>query len=312
MNRGKGITEQAFTQDEALALWSRLVAGWANHLDSSGARTLMDGVPGGADAGGSYEGVTRMLWGLGGWLSQPQRPTLLSWRGETFDTEALLSRALVAGTDPGSAGYWGKSPKGGDYDQRTVESGQVAFTAWLSRERVWRHMSLAEQANLTAWLEEFGEPPSAWRNNWALFWALNHASRKALGVAYEQAVIDSALDYLEGVYCGDGWYDDGPRRGVHHFDDYNFWVFGTHVLAWAQCDGDSQPQRREMLLARVRESMAHFPYFFAADGAYSEYGRSLSYKFARLGAPLWAYTLGAWPHPVGMLRRLVGRHLRWY
>ncbi|HEU5098760.1 MAG TPA: DUF2264 domain-containing protein, partial [Roseiflexaceae bacterium] len=51
---------------------------------------------------------------------------------------------------------------------------------------------------------------------------------------------------------------------------------------------------------------------FAADGGYAEYGRSLSYKFARLGAPLLAYRLGCWPHAPGMLRRLVGRHLRWY
>jgi hypothetical protein len=301
-----------FTREEALALWSRLVAGWARSLDDSGARTLMGGVPNDGDAGGSYEGVTRMLWGLGGWLSQPRRPALLSWHGETFDTEALLRRALVAGTDPGSPGYWGRAPKRGEYDQRTVESGQVAFVTWLARERVWKHLTSLEQANLTAWLDVFGGPPAHWRNNWALFWALNHAGRKALGRSFEQSVIDSALDYLEGVYCGGGWYDDGPRRGVNHFDDYNFWVFGSHVLAWSQCDGDSQPERRDRLLSRVRESMGHFPYLFAASGAYSEYGRSLSYKFARLGTPLWAYGLGAWPHPPGMLRRLVGRHLRWY
>jgi hypothetical protein len=58
--------------------------------------------------------------------------------------------------------------------------------------------------------------------------------------------------------------------------------------------------------------MERLPLFFAADGAYAEYGRSLSYKFARLGAPLWAYRLGCWPHSPGLLRRLVGQHLRWY
>ena len=87
--------DDPFTYEEALALWSRLVVGWARHLDESGARTLIDGVPNAADAGGSYEGVTRMLWGLGGWLSQPGRPAILRWRGETFDAEALLRRALV-------------------------------------------------------------------------------------------------------------------------------------------------------------------------------------------------------------------------
>ena len=39
------------------------------------------------------------------------------------------------------------------------------------------------------------------------------------------------------------------------------------------------------LLDRVRRLMAHVPTFFAADGAWPEYGRSGAYKFARLVSP---------------------------
>ncbi|HWQ11245.1 MAG TPA: DUF2264 domain-containing protein [Roseiflexaceae bacterium] len=306
------MRDDPFTHDEALALWARLVAGWAAHLDASGARTLIDGVPNENDAGGSYEGVTRMLWGLGGWLSRPERPATLRWRGATFDLEELARRALTAGTDPRSPGSWWRGAGDSAYDQRTVESGQVSFVAWQTRERIWTRLGPEERANLVAWLERFGRRPDAWRSNWALFWALNHAGRKALGQPHDQATIDSALDYLEGVACGDGWYDDAPWRGPRFFDDYNLWVFATHVLAWAECDGATQPARRARLLERVRLGMERLPFFFAADGAYAEYGRSLSYKFARLGAPLWAYRLGCWPHSPGLLRRLVGRHMRWY
>src|SRR5687767_1711614 len=109
-----------FTYDEALDIWARLVAGWAHSLDTSGARTLIDGVPNQADAGGSYEGVTRMLWGLGGWLAHAERPALLRWRGEAFDLEALARLALLAGTNPRSRGYWGRAPNSSEYDQRTV------------------------------------------------------------------------------------------------------------------------------------------------------------------------------------------------
>src|SRR5690606_14647881 len=63
---------------------------------------------------------------------------------------------------------------------------------------------------------------------------------------------------------------------------------------------------------RSRALMHHVPSFFAADGAYQEYGRSGAYKFARLGALLWAHRHGAWPHSVGLLRTIVERHLRWY
>lgn len=305
------MSQHPFTKNEALALWSRIVAGWAHSLDSSGGRTLLEGVANPEDESGSPEGVTRMLWGLGGWLSQ-DRDSMLSWRGERFNAAKLAKQGLIAGSDPNSASYWGRKAKRGEYDQRTVESAQVAFATWQSRKHTWNTMTKQEQANLLTWLDDFGQKPATWNNNWALFWLLNHASRKALGASYNQDLMDSVLDYLEAIYCGNGWYDDGKKRGVNHFDDYNYWVFGTHVLAWAQVDGASRPDKRDMLLARVQASMNHFPYFFAANGAYSEYGRSLSYKFARLGAPLWAYKAGVWPHSVGMLRRLVGRHMRWY
>jgi hypothetical protein len=79
-----------------------------------------------------------------------------------------------------------------------------------------------------------------------------------------------------------GWMFDKKYSNI---DYYNFWVFATHVLAWAQCDGMSQPRRREKLLARVRQTMAHFPHFFSSDGGYSEYGRSLARRIRRNSRP---------------------------
>lgn len=301
-----------FTLDEARILWARLVAGWADHLDPSGARTLIDGTPNQHDAGGSYEGVTRMLWGLGGWLSRPERDPAVEWRGKRYDIADLTRRALLSGTNPHSPGYWGVPATPGASDQRTVESGQVAFALWQSRSRIWETLSEAERTRIIDWLDACGHRPPAWRNNWALFWALNHASRKALGAPHDQSIIDDVLGWLDEMYCGDGWYDDGPARGVNHFDDYAFWVFSSHVLAWAQADGAADVARRDELLERIRQLMVHLPFFFDADGRYPEYGRSLSYKFARLGAPVWAYHAGVWPHPAGMLRRLAGRHIRSY
>lgn len=303
-----------FTYQEAQNLWARLVAGWAHTLDNDGARSLMDGYPNRADVGGSYEGVTRMLWGLGGWLSQPQRNPLVQWRGVSYDVEALTLRTVINGCNPDSPSFWGVDyHHGRDHDQRTVETGQVAFALWQSRSRVWDQMNEAERTHVYDWLERWGRRPAKWQSNWALFWVVNHACRKALGMPYDQAIIDDVMtNYLDGVYCGDGWYDDAAVRGASYFDDYNTWVFASHVLAWAQVDGHTMPQRRDELLERVRQWMVNYPYFFAADGAYCEFGRSLAYKFARLGAPLWAYKMGAWPHSTGMLRRLVGRHLRWY
>lgn len=303
-----------FTHAEAVELWSRLVAGWANTLNASGTRTLMDGITNYAEASGSYEAVTRMMWGLGSWLSYPERPAQLSWRGVTYDLEQLTHRALANGCDPKTLGSWHNEPvPRPDWDQRTVESGQVAFALWQTRDRVWARMNETERQNIIGWLDLTGRRPGHWSNNWSLFWVLNHSVRKTLGAAYDQSIIDEVMtSYMDRVYCGDGWYDDGLERGYNYFDNYITWVFGMHVMAWAQMDGANMPERRDELLGRVKDWMQHYPYFFAADGATVEYGRSLAYKFCRLGAPLWAYKMGIWPHSVGMLKRLVGRHLRWY
>lgn len=307
-------TRTPFTREEALALWSRLVAGWADHLDATGSRTLIDGIPNYADAGGgSYETTTRMLWGLGSWLSYPNRPSVLTWQGKAYNVEELTYRALVNGCDPNSVNSWRSAPLRGDRDQRTVESGQVSFALWQTRDRIWARLSEKERNDVVGWLDYVGQHPDYWFNNWALFWAVNHAGRKALGAPFDQSIIDEVIgEYVDGVYVGDGWYDDDRVKGVNYFDNYITWVFGSHVMAWAQIDGDSKPERRDELLERVRLWMNHFPYFFAVDGATVEYGRSLAYKFCRLGAPLWAYKLGLWDHSVGMLKRLVGRHIRWY
>ena len=119
--------QKPFTRAEALAMWARLVAGWAHSLNETSARTFMPGItlPDFPDQGGSFEGVTRMLWGIGGWLSQPQRPRSVIWRGETFDLAALMQRALAAGCDPASPGCWGSTPNQA-HEQRTVEAAHAA------------------------------------------------------------------------------------------------------------------------------------------------------------------------------------------
>ncbi len=303
---------QAFTRTEAYNLWARLVAGWTNHLNNEGSATLLDGYHYLYDENGSQEGVTRMMWGLGGWLSRPERSPIVTWRGVDYDVAALTRRAFLSGTDPDSPGYWGESPFPGSPDIWMVDAGQVAFALWQSRSFIWDHFTPIEREQVISWLERCGHHPGEFRNNFALFWMLNHASRKALGERHDDQLIEDVLDYMDNVYCGDGWYDDAAARGANYFDDYNFWVFGSHAMAWSQVDGDTRPGRKQILVDRLRQLMEHYPSFFAANGAYTEFGRSLAYKFARLGAPLWAYQQGAWPHDVGMLRRLVGNHLRWY
>src|SRR5262249_31122200 len=154
------------------------------------------------DAGGSYEGVIRMLWGVSGWLANPSHPAKIQWRGISYDLEELTYRALVNGCDPDKVGSWRHPPvTNNDGDQRTVEASQLAFALWQTRDRIWAHMSQREQDNVFGFLEQVGQRPSMWDSNWALFWLINHTARKCLNLPYEQAILDEVTgEYLDGVY----------------------------------------------------------------------------------------------------------------
>src|SRR5690606_37364696 len=139
---------------------------------------------------------------------------------------------------------------------------------------------------LRQWLDYFS-PPNLTQSNWNRFWIVNLAFRKAMGWDYSQDLLDEAWRRIDSYARDGGWMTDHAREG--YFDDYNWWVFGSHELWWMQLDGPSDTARCDRVAARLRQRLEDYPYFFSGDGAYSEYGRSLSYKFARLGCPILAY-----------------------
>lgn len=285
----------------------RLCHGYDRALDDTRVRAWLYGHKNPSDNGGAWDMSTRMFAALAAWLADPARPRSVAWRGHTVDIEELARSILINAFDPEKPGFWGReqfSPR----EQRTVESSVLAYGAWLLRDTLLPQLPARAVESFQQWLEYFGSGELV-KGNWNLFWVVNHTARKALGWKYSQVTIDDAWQRIEGLDRGDGWMTDGPE---HFFDDYNWWVFGTHEQFWAQMDGSSDPARAARIRERTRKRLEDYPYFFGADGSYSEYGRSLSYKFGRLGCPLHALREGYWPHGAGMLKRLVHRHLGYY
>ncbi|MCZ6635348.1 MAG: DUF2264 domain-containing protein, partial [bacterium] len=250
---------------------------------------------------------TRMFGALAAWLSDPKRPRQFEIRGQEVDVEALTVAILERAFDPEQPGFWGKEAFPAR-DQRTVESAILAYGAWLLRDTVLPEISERGMLCFRDWLRYFASAPLV-QNNWNLFWIVNHTARKALGWDYEQDTIDEAWETIDGYHRGDGWMTDGSEQ---LFDDTNWWVFGIHEIFWMQMDGEANPERCARVEDRIRNRLEVYPYFFGKDGSVSEYGRSLSYKFARLACPILAYKLGFWPHSTGMLKRLVRKHLAFY
>lgn len=294
------LEPRAMSRQEYEDIFARLVAGWADNLSPSSARLYGFGRHNRNDHMGPYEGVTRMLPALSAWLSQPNRPQILTWRGKEYNVAELLARTIANGCDPAVYDNWAQHSAG--INQHTVEAWAVAFALWQAREYTWDTYTDEQQQNIVKYLHRYGYDVPAFTNNWIVFVAINNTVRKVLGQQYDDALLQKIEGLLDELYLGDGWFDET--------DDYQWWGLAKLLMAWQMIGDADYPNPR--FVKSLKPSFEDFPYLFSGDGNYARWGRSLMYKFCRLVAPLWGYHMGIWPHSVGMLRRLTGAHLRWY
>ena len=270
---------------------------------------------------GDPELVTRTLFSLGPWLSSPSQSKQLITRKTNLDLNDLFIQAIIHGTDPMNNEYWKSQVtikrKGlfrKKYEQLSqqycVEASTVAWALWLTRDQLTSNFNNKQLENIQNWLDLFGVNYSNRKNNWNLFFLINHSVRKKLGWSYDESVIQTSLKMVEACYEGEGWYSDTP--GDSQFDNYAHWVFSAYLMYWVIIDGDSQPAIKEKVLSRVRELTQADPYWYGKDGEHPEYGRSSIYKFTRLVSMILAYKLGICPLSPGVLKRLVRKHINFY
>jgi hypothetical protein len=118
-----------------------------------------------------------------------------------------------------------------------------------------------------------------------------------------------AMDALAPV-GDDGWYSDSPKLPL--FDIYNFWTFGNFPLFWSRIIGHRYEKWDAIFKGRVKQFLQKTPYFFAPDGSFPLFGRSLPYRWAILSPMLLGYEMKLWPHSPGLLRKIVRTHIQWW
>jgi hypothetical protein len=271
--------------------------------------TILQGAVG--RSGKTYDSVSRMLPALAAWVAGGRQPGRFQIDGKPVELLEVLSRTFVNAFDPASSDYWEASPAERQ-NQRQVESGIVAWSLWLLRDRLLPRLSSAQRANIQAWLVSCTRVPVR-RNNWAWFTAVNHAVRLALSERWKEFSGDAAwmiedLKVLEAMAApGDGWYTDSLAKPT--YDYYNFWVFASHFLYWNRVIGSRYPEWAARFRQRLRLFLEKAPYFFGGNGSHVLFGRSLIYRWAVLTPLVLAYEQKLWPHSPGLLRRIVRRNL---
>lgn len=241
------------------------------------------------------EGLSRMLWGI--------FPLLAG--GDELDDWEFYRSAMVNGSDPQHAAYWGDIA---EFDQRVVEMAAFGVGLALMKGRLLSQFNSPQQQNLIAWLQQSATAIIP-NNNWNYFPIMVQMGFKQAGLPYDATLIAAQFDKMEAYYLGGGWYADGPGRPRDYYISMAFHYYG---LLYAALMADVDPQRAQCLRERARCFAEDFIYLFAADGSAVPFGRSLTYRFAE--AAFWSAVAFAEldVFDMGTVKGLILRHLRWW
>lgn len=241
------------------------------------------------------EGFSRVLWGL--------VPLLAG--GGSYELWDTVLEGIRNGTNPEHEEYWGKVD---DYDQRLVEMAAFGYALALIPDRIWEPLDVEARNNLYAWLNQMNSHPCH-DCNWLFFNVLVNIGFRKAGLPYDAGQLEKNLDRLDAFYLEDGWYSDGEEG---HCDYYVPFAFHYYGLLYAKLMEQEDPERSHRFKQRANEFAANFLAWFSTDGSAIPYGRSLTYRFSQSafwGAMAFA---GADGLPMGVLKGLLLRNLRWW
>jgi hypothetical protein len=264
------------------ALFRYFLSGVVRFTDPSGSRIHYQGAAATSGyANNGLEGFDRTGTLLAAWVASGRDPVIVDQASrEPIDLVAYLRRGLLAGTDPKSAGYWGKFRS---WDPRIVETADIARMVWMTRSQIWQQLDQQQRTQLVAWLRQ-GEGLQTPDNIWLLFPVTVDVVLRSLGAVASATDAASNPNYLrfKRNYLGNGWFSDPPER----VDFYNTWGM-SYELFWITL---IDPQfDRDFIRSSLRQSADVTAHLIGTDGV-PLMGRSICYRTA-VPVPLLAETL---------------------
>ncbi|MBD0382175.1 DUF2264 domain-containing protein [Paenibacillus sedimenti] len=242
-----------------------------------------------------FEGFSRILWGLA---------PLLAGGGDS-DLWDVYIEGIKNGTNPSHEEYWGDV---NHYDQRLVEMAAFGLTMALVPGQLRERLSDQELGRLVDWLSQINDH-HLYDCNWLFFRVMVQLGFKKAGLAYSRELIEEILVQIERFYLEDGWYADGVGG---HSDYYVPFAIHYYALIYAVFMEEEDPERTMIYRERAALFAQQFIHWFAEDGSSLPYGRSLAYRFSQ--SAFWSALVfaGVEPFPLGVMKGLVLRNLRWW
>jgi hypothetical protein len=227
----------------------------------------------------------------------PSRESVAEW----------FCRALVCGTNPRSAEYWGPSVNA---HQNAVEVCVMALALEIARPWLWDPLSRREKDAAARWMEST-RALRFYRNNHLFFGVLilGFLQKEGYGRLSDARCVKTWLDILEWMALSGGWFVDGSNETI---DYYNAYAFHYYSLWWRLLYAGEETARMKRWEKWTRIFLLDYAHFFSAEGENVPFGRSLIYRFAASAPFALAEKCGISPLPAGMARRICTRNLRFF
>ena len=221
--------------------------------------------------------------------------------------EEWFRSALVAGTDPIAATFWGYSA---NFHQHSVEMGLMIVGLELSRGWLWDSLADKEREQVLDWLESDVGNGHHWNNHMFFgIFVMEFLEREGRGRPSFRSVINRWFDELEGMYRSDGWFMDGMNQA---FDFYNAYAWHFYGLWWIRLYGKSDTDRVDRWREYAKQFLEVYPEFFAESGEHPAFGRSITYRFNAIAPFALAQLSNASPVDPGLAREICERSIDFF
>ena len=243
-----------------------------------------------------FEGFARILWGLA--------PL---WGGgcDIDEFKNIYLEGIKNGANPEHSEYWGEMDHN---SQRNVEAAALGYCLILAPDKIWEPLSDEDKKHFSKWLYKINEVKSV-NNNWRFFAVLVNLGLKNVGEKYSEESIKDALDEINKMYKGNGWYSDGMTDQMDYYIAFAMHFYG---LIYAKVIEKEDPKTSQIFKDRAMLFAKDFIYWFDENGSSVAFGRSLTYRFAQCcfwGACVFA---GIKPFSMGVMKGIIARHIEYW
>ncbi|MGC3977687.1 MAG: DUF2264 domain-containing protein [Paludibacteraceae bacterium] len=181
--------------------------------------------------------------------------------------------------NPLSPSYIAHRAKNGGPHQNLVELGALAISMFSIPEIIWEPLTPSQKDSLKSLMISYADGPTV-PSNWKFFNIFVLSFFKSQGYAVNEKLLNEYLQKSLDDYRGEGWYNDNPA-----YDYYSMWAFQLYGALWSEYFGKQYyPEYAVRFMKNLSDMKDNYPYIFGKDGKMIMWGRSITYRFAAIGA----------------------------